>query len=604
MKDKRGFNEFIRGLSVKWKLSIGFGVVFLILLVSLGTSAASISKIGNQVDLYSKFTYPLTYNNLVAQREAVSVQRFLLMALLEKEAGKDYKPSLDMSGKSAQNFMEVFDKFAKNQRSAANDKNIADVNQHVQEAEAARNKILELLNDPSTKDSSAAYKIFQEEFLPPFNQITDIMEQMNLVGAQKADIQKQTAKGVIAESWVILLVVLVASVLATLSIIFILTRAILKPVKEIEEVYKEMAEGNLRSEIHYESRDELGRMADSIRTTNARLTSYIEDIISKLTMLSQGNMSFTVDLDYVGDFSAIKESLLSTIASLNSTMQVIHTAAEQVNSGAGQVSDASQALASGATEQAATIEELTASVHSVTEKAEKNTVSVRNATESVFQAGQGVGESNNRMKQLNEAMREISHSSEEISKVTKIVEDIAFQTNILALNAAVEAARAGEAGKGFAVVADEVRNLAAKSAEAAKQTADLVQKSTDKVAEGERMANESLKLLDNVAVKADLVDKAIKQIESDTQDQANAIVEINQGLSQVSAVVQTNAATAEESSASSEELAAQAQILREQISKFKLTNVTNTTGKEYYTKRAVEPESNQSAAFDSASGKY
>lgn len=604
MREKKGFNEFIRGLSVKWKLSIGFGVVFLILLVSLGTSASSISKIGNQVDLYSKFTYPLTYNNLVAQREAVSVQRYLLMALLEKESGKDFKPSLDMSGKSAQNFMEVFDKFAKNQRSAANDKNIADVNQHVQEAEAARNKILELLNDPSTKDSSAAYKIFQEEFLPPFNQITDIMEQMNQVGAQKADIQKQTAKGVIAESWVILLVVLVVSVLATLSIIFILTRAILKPVKEIEEVYKEMAQGNLRSEIHYESRDELGRMADSIRTTNARLTSYIEDIISKLTMLSQGNMSFTVDLDYVGDFSAIKESLLSTIASLNATMQVIHNAAEQVNSGAGQVSDASQALASGATEQAATIEELTASVHSVTEKAEKNTVSVRNATESVFQAGQGVGESNNRMKQLNEAMKEISHSSEEISKVTKIVEDIAFQTNILALNAAVEAARAGEAGKGFAVVADEVRNLAAKSAEAAKQTADLVQKSTDKVAEGERMANESLKLLDNVAIKADLVDKAIKQIESDTQDQANAIVEINQGLSQVSAVVQNNAATAEESSASSEELAAQAQILREQISKFKLTSVTKTTGKESYTKRAVEPELNQSAAFDSASGKY
>ena len=604
MSDKKGFKVLMRNLSVKWKLSVGFSVVFLILLISLGTSASSISKIGNQVELYSKFTYPLTYNNLVAQREAVSVQRFLLMALLQKESGKDYKASLEMSGKSAQNFMEVFDKFAKNQRSAANDKNIADVNQHVQEAEVARNKILELLNDPSKKDASEAYTIFQDEFLPPFNQITDIMEQMNVVGAQKADIQKQTAKSIIAESWVILLVVLVVSVLTTLFIILILTRAILKPVREIEEVYKEMAEGNLHSEIHYESHDELGRMADSIRSTNARLIAYIEDIISKLTMLSHGNMSFTVDLDYVGDFSAIKQSLLSTIASLNATMQVIHTAAEQVNSGAGQVSDASQALASGATEQAATIEELTASIHSVTEKAERNTVSVRNATESVALAGQGVGESNNRMKQLNGAMREISHSSEEISKVTKIVEDIAFQTNILALNAAVEAARAGEAGKGFAVVADEVRNLAAKSAEAAKQTADLVQKSTDKVAEGERMANESLKLLDDVAIKADMVDKAIKQIESDTQDQANSIVEINQGLSQVSAVVQTNAATAEESSASSEELAAQAQILREQISKFKLSAVSGSTGIESFAVKSVEPVLNHSAVYDHTSGKY
>lgn len=604
MSDKRGFKDFIRGLSVKWKLSLGFGILFAILLISLATSAHSISKIGAQVGMYSKFTYPLTTYNLTAQREMVSVQRYLLMTILQKEAGEDYQSSLDLSGKSAENFMTVLEEFATHQRSSANDKNIADVKAHVQEAETARNKILDLIKDSSNKDSKEAYLIFQNEFLPAFNQIADIMEQMNVVGAQKADIQKQTAQSAIAQSWVILCAVLVLSTLATLVIIFVLTRAILIPVREIEAVYKNMAEGNLHSEIKYESRDELGRMADSIRSTNIRLVSYIEDIIAKLTMLSQGNMSFTVDLDYIGDFSLIKQSLLNTIASLNTTMQVIHSAAEQVNSGAGQVSDASQALASGATEQAATIEELTASIHSVTEKAEKNTVSVRNATESVFQAGQGVGESNNRMKQLNEAMKEISHSSEEISKVTKIVEDIAFQTNILALNAAVEAARAGEAGKGFAVVADEVRNLAAKSAEAAKQTADLVQKSTDKVAEGERMANESLKLLDDVAEKSALVEKAIKQIESDTQDQANTIVEINQGLSQVSSVVQTNAATAEESSASSEELAAQAQILREQISKFKLSAVSGTTGIESFSVKRVEPEVNQSAVYDHTSGKY
>ena len=174
------------------------------------------------------------------------------------------------------------------------------------------------------------------------------------------------------------------------------------------------------------------------------------------------------------------------------------------------------------------------------------------------------------MQHLNTAMKEIGESSQKISKITKLVEDIAFQTNILALNAAVEAARAGDAGKGFAVVADEVRNLAAKSAEAAKQTADLIQISTATVSEGERLASETLKLLETVFEKAKVVSRSIEDIEHASTEQASAIEQINLGLSQVSSVVQTNAATAEESSAASEELAAQAQTLQQEVGKFKL----------------------------------
>lgn len=596
----------MKRLPVKWKLAVGFGILFAILVISLGTSAKSISSIGNQVEMYSKFTYPLTSRNLSAQVDMYSVQRYLLMAILDKNAGKDYQASLDLSNQSVEGFKTNMEYFASHQRSKANDENIAQVMQYVTEAEAARMKIIDIIKDPSKKDGKAAYEIFTTEFVPNFNNIAKIMDDMNTVGLQKEAIQSQTAKKIVSNAWIMLIVVLLVAIAATIGVIYVLVRAILIPVTEIEEVYKEMAKGNLHKQIHYESNDELGRMAVSIRETNARLTTYIEDIIDKLTRLSQGDMCLSVELDYMGDFAAIKQSLLKTTEALNSTMLVISASAEQVNTGAGQVADASHALASGATEQAATVEELTAAIQSVTEKAEKNTVSVRKATEYVAQAGEGVYESNNHMKNLNVAMKEISKSSEEISKVTKLVEDIAFQTNILALNAAVEAARAGEAGKGFAVVADEVRNLAAKSAEAAKQTAELIQQSNIKVAEGEKIASQTLVLLNEVAEKSAMVDEAIKEIEADSQDQTNAIVHINQGLSQVSSVVQNNAATAEESSASSEELTAQAQLLRGELSKFKLSSSHKSGNYEAYLENYTTPEAENHICEDNeaAYGKY
>ncbi|RKD28474.1 methyl-accepting chemotaxis protein [Lacrimispora algidixylanolytica] len=606
MNEKKATKVFLKRLPVKWKLTVGFGIVFAILIISLGTSAKSISSIGNQVDMYSRYTYPLTSHNLAAQVDMYSVQRYLMMAILDKTAGKDYQASLDLSNQSVEGFKSNMDFFASHQRSKANDENIAQIMQHVTEAEAARAKIIDMIKDPSKKDGKAAYDVFQNEFVPTFNKIAKIMDDMNIVGNQKEALQKQTAKNIVSNAWIVLAIVLVSAIAATIAVINILVRAILIPVTEIEEVYKEMAKGNLHKQIHYESNDELGRMAVNIRETNTRLVTYIEDIIDKLTRLSKGDMCLTVDLDYIGDFAVIKQSLLKTTAALNSTMLIIQTSADQVNSGAGQVADASQALASGATEQAATVEELTAAIQSVTEKAEKNTVSVRKATEYVALAGEGVYESNDHMKNLNAAMKEISQSSEEISKVTKLVEDIAFQTNILALNAAVEAARAGEAGKGFAVVADEVRNLAAKSAEAAKQTAELIQKSNAKVSEGEKIASQTLILLNDVAEKAAMVDEAIKEIEADSQDQTDAIIQINQGLSQVSSVIQTNAATAEESSASSEELTAQAQILRGELTKFNLlsdsNNVNNLASREHH--YTSQPESYVSTGNDEAYGKY
>ena len=201
---------------------------------------------------------------------------------------------------------------------------------------------------------------------------------------------------------------------------------------------------------------------------------------------------------------------------------------------------------------------------------------VQKSVSYVEKAAQDILDSNEYMQRLNKSMLEIGQASQEISKVTKLVEDIAFQTNILALNAAVEAARAGAAGKGFAVVADEVRNLAAKSAEAAKKTAELIETSVTTVSQGETIATETLKRLTEAAEKSNMAVKFIREIETAARDQAAAIEQINIGLDQVSSVVQTNAGTAEENSAASEELLAQANALLGEISKFEFSDTANS----------------------------
>lgn len=355
--------------------------------------------------------------------------------------------------------------------------------------------------------------------------------------------------------------------------IFIVSKGIVAPLKTLTNAANLIADGRLDISADVNSRDETGQLAYALNRTVVQLNGYIgyiREITTVLQTMAGGDIRINLNQDYAGEFKPIKEALLQISDSLNRTLTSIRITADQVNTGAEQVSSAAQALASGSTEQAATVEELSASIISISVQAEQNAKNVKKASDYVRQAGEGLEESNHHMERLNAAMDEISESSAKISSITKVIEDIAFQTNILALNAAVEAARAGEAGKGFAVVADEVRNLAAKSAEAAKQTSELIGHSTVTVAEGEKMASETSETLKDVALKSQLMVEVIHDIDKASSEQAISISEINQGLSQVSAVVQTNAATAEESSASSEELAAQAQLLKNEVSKFTL----------------------------------
>lgn len=364
---------------------------------------------------------------------------------------------------------------------------------------------------------------------------------------------------------VMLSIVLAAGTALAVYLSLKISRMISTPITQIVKAAEKIALGNVDVDLqNINSKDETGQLASAFLSMQEGIRNQV------LVAEKISNGDFTQEVPVRSEEDILGYALRKIEKDLNRTLLLISTAADQVNTGAEQVSSAAQALASGTTEQAATVEELNSAVSTVAQQASQSTANVRLASKYVEQTEAGVVESNACMQSLNASMNKISEASEEISKITKMIEDIAFQTNILALNAAIEAARAGNAGKGFAVVADEVRNLATKSAEAARETANLILHSGASVTEGKQISDNATKILKEVGEKSALVEKAIQEIEASSSEQLMAIEQINQGLVQVSAVVQTNAATAEESSASSEELAAQSQTLQQEVRRFKL----------------------------------
>lgn len=361
-------------------------------------------------------------------------------------------------------------------------------------------------------------------------------------------------------------------ILAFVGLVFI-ARSIIKPLEEIEQVAKAIADGDFNQNIEYKAKDELGILAESFNKTVVRLSDYIEyinEVSEILEEVAQGNLDFKLVHAYEGEFSKIKAALMHISATLNNTMKKINDSAEQVATGSDQVAAASQALSQGATEQAASVQELAASINEILEKVKSAADDAVHAKDTTNEAGAEVNNCNQQMQHMIDAMGEISDKSNEIGKIIKTIEDIAFQTNILALNAAVEAARAGEAGKGFAVVADEVRNLANKSQEASKNTSILIEGSMSAVEKGTKIAQETAESLGSVVSAALLTVESVDKIALAANEQVISMNEVTVGVDQISSVVQTNSATAEQSAAASEELAGQAQIMKNLVRKFKL----------------------------------
>ena len=370
--------------------------------------------------------------------------------------------------------------------------------------------------------------------------------------------------------FLILVVGFVLCIVITALICLFRTKALVKPLQTIGRVAANVEKGNLDTEIRRSTNDEIGDLEDTFAAMQTNLKNIIADIATVLKGISNKDLTVKTRAEYHGDFVSIRDSLQGITVAMNDTMSQVREAAAQVDAGSTQVSNGAQALAQGTTEQASSVEELSATAQEISDKINNTADRADLAKKQTLAAKDSLDRSSSKMQELVKAMNQIQSTSGQIQGIIKTIDDIAFQTNILALNAAVEAARAGTAGKGFAVVADEVRSLAGKSAEASQSTQELIRASIEAVEKGNVLVEDTAKDMEETAANASLVMESIVEIAQDAIQEADAVKNITKGLEQISSVVQTNAATAEESAASSEELSGQASILESLMTQFKL----------------------------------
>ncbi|MDR1549344.1 MAG: methyl-accepting chemotaxis protein [Hungatella sp.] len=561
-------SEKIKNMKIGKKMFSVFAIVVLIFLIMACVSVVAASALSNKMKDFYERPFSNVQKSLDIEIYAEKIQKNILCALVA-ESQADAEKSLGEADSWTSTMNGLMDEMEKGTIDTTVLNLIGEWRQDLSETAVRRQKVMSLIRELKNEE---AIRVYNSEYQTEVKEDEGLLEK---IIARQVDIATEFYSESDSLKKTVSIALILIAVIGTSSVIYFsvfLTKLLTAPITELEKAALVLAEGGLDVEIAYQSKDELGSLAEALRKMTDMIKTLIPDIRHCLGEMADGNLAVKSGCRdrYIGSYQAVLDAMVKINKGLTSAFEKIQEATDQIGMGSSNVADGAQNLASGATEQASTIEELNASAIMVAEQASENSSNITTASQYIYQAGESVRESSGYMKQLTEAMTNIDSASGQISNITKTIEEIALQTNILALNAAIEAARAGNAGKGFAVVAEEVRNLAAQSSEAAKQTAGLIRHSVETVAEGTKLTEQTARVLEAAQEETEQVVGVINKINEASIEQTNAMEQIKDGLTQISAVVQTNAATAEENSAVSEEMYAQVNVLKAEVGRFRL----------------------------------
>ncbi|MDK2964440.1 MULTISPECIES: methyl-accepting chemotaxis protein [Lacrimispora] len=552
------------------KITTAFGFIFLLFLSSALLSARGMNQ------LYTTFTSfydrPYTVSNaaLYIKYDLSTIEKDLIR-ISTSEPGSDLSQLEDEINQSAARIREKTSLLKKNMTQPESQKKLA----QIIDTQTERDQMIEeIISLSKSHNSGKASLLITNSFEPSSAAAGSIATELEQAAIKRANQFYTDGKTESAKIYTVLFLFTLITLSAIVAACIFITRNLTRPIKELELVTTALASGKLDTEVTYRSGDELGVLAENVRSLIHTLNLYINDISDVLKKMADKDMTVTINMDYTNSFSPIRSSMETILHSLNLTLNQVQTASQEVNNSSQQVSQGSQLLAENAIEQAGSVERLFETVNHISDQVKKNTDGILQSNALLLETQEEITTSNDRMLELNTAMNDISNTSSEIGGIIKTMESIAFQTNILALNAAVEAARAGAAGKGFAVVADEVRRLASLSTESAKKTQYLIDRTLNAIINGAQMADDTKGSLNTVLTKSEQLTELMKKITEASLSQTRALEKISNEINQISTVVQTTSATAEESSAASEELAAEAENLNQMICQFQLDRLS------------------------------